>query len=199
MVTAIRFGPRASRLRQRAASASSAVESGPPDTANNNERASARSANRTSASASETRWSATGTLLFPLGGLLHAVRRARVFPGHFAQGRASELALAQRGERLAEAQQRVRCLPIGFVFLRHVEERGRGVAIILTLEHALAKPELRVRRHPIARMFLQEGAQCVLGQRVILAQQIAIAEIILITRRLGRRQGRDRASGIGTA
>src|SRR6516165_2263418 len=193
MVTAISAGPRRSRLRQRAASASSAVESGPPETASNNARASARSAKRTSASASDSGYSAAGTLLFSLGGLLYAVRRARIFSADFAQRRAGKLALMQGRERLAKAQQRIGSLRVLFVFFRHVEERGRGVAIILTLEHALAKPELRVRRHPVLGVPLEELAQRILRERVILAQQITIAEIVDVARRLCRGLGFGRS------
>src|SRR3984893_17250309 len=195
MVTATSPGPRRRRLRQRAASASSAVESGPPETASSSARALARSAKRTSASASDSGYSAAGTLLFSLGGLLHTVRRARILVDDFAQRRAGEFALMQGRERLAEAQQRIGSLRVPFVFFRHVEERGRGVAVILALEHALAKPKLCVRCHPIARVALEEVTQRVLGKRVVLAQQVAVTEIVGVARRLRRGLG-SRCVGI---
>src|SRR5262245_53940059 len=193
MVAAISRGGRATRAAQCAARASSAVESGPPETASNSAGASASSAKRASASASETGGSTTGTLLFSLRRLLHTVRGFRVFPAHFAQGRAGELVLIQSRERLAETQQRIRSLGMGFVLLRHVQERSRGVAVILTLEHAFAKPELGFGGEPVLGILLQKGAQCLLRLGVILALQVAVAEIVLVTRARRRRQGRGRA------
>ena len=85
------------------------------------------------------------------------------------------------------------------MFLRHIQKRGCGVPVILALEHAFAKPELGVRRHLIARIFLEEGAERFLGERVVLPEQIAIAEVVLVTRRLRRRQGCGRTGCIGIA
>src|SRR5262245_47192654 len=198
MVTAIRSGPSRKRLRQRAASASSAVESGPPDTASSSARAAARSAKSASASASETGWSAVGMLLFPLGRLLHVVGRARVLAGHFIQGRARKLALVEGCQRLPEAQQGVGSLGMAFVLLRHVEKRRGGISVVLTLEHALAKPELRIGRQLVARMPFQKCPQCILGERVVLAQNETIAEIVLVAWRLRGRQGCSRR-GPGSA
>src|SRR5215210_5230598 len=105
------FGPCLRRARQRAASQSSAVESGPPDTARIRTGASDRSANSAAASETETAASdAADTLLFPLRGLLHVRGRLGILAGNLTEGRARRLLLVQRRERLAEPQQRVRRL-----------------------------------------------------------------------------------------
>ncbi len=72
MVTANRSGPFLSAARQRAASISIAVESGPPDTARINAEVWTNGRNSASACAAETGWaaSAADTLLFPLDALL---------------------------------------------------------------------------------------------------------------------------------
>src|SRR6266545_1876486 len=122
MVTAISCGPCLACARQRAASHRSAVESGPPDTARMRTGASERSANSAAASETETGASeAAETLLFPLGRLLHVRRRARIFAGNLAEGRARCLLLIERRERLAEPQQRVRRLASGLELGRHGE------------------------------------------------------------------------------
>src|SRR5262249_26337518 len=126
--------------------------------------------------------SATGTLLLPLGSLLHAQWRARIFAGNFSECRAGKLTLIERRERLAEPQQRVWRLGMVLVFLRHRNERVRGLAIVLALIHAFAKPELCVGGKAIARKLLHEVAQRFFRERVFLAQQIAVSEIILVAR-----------------
>src|SRR3954462_5346838 len=72
MVTASNRGPLFSAARQRAARTSSAVESGPPETARTRAGAWTRSANSDFASAAETgAASAADTLLVPVAALLH--------------------------------------------------------------------------------------------------------------------------------
>src|SRR5262245_20686819 len=98
-VMAISLGPRLRRLRQRAASTSSATESGPPETARATAGSAARSANRRSASASLIGRSAADTLLFPLDGLLHGVRRARILAGDLAEGGAGQFSFLEGSQR----------------------------------------------------------------------------------------------------
>src|SRR4051812_2075945 len=99
------FAPRLRRARQRAASHSSAVESGPPDTARIRTGASDRSVNSAPASATETGASdAADTLLSPPGGLLHVRGRLGILAGNLPEGRAGRLLLVQRRKRLAEPQ-----------------------------------------------------------------------------------------------
>src|SRR6266404_5892837 len=101
-------GPRLRPARQRAASTSSAVESGPPETARTRTGAVLRPANSVFASATETgAASAADTLLFPINALLHAHRRARIFARDLGERRAGRFLLAQGRERLAEAEQRI--------------------------------------------------------------------------------------------
>src|SRR5579862_1043490 len=153
------LGPRLRRLIHRAARTSSAVESGPPDTARISPGNPSRPRNRAPASPSETASSAVGTLLFPIHALLHIERGARVFAQHFAERSAGRFFFAKRRERHSEFQQRVGCARVRVVFGRDGEEGFRGVAILLTLEQALAEPVLRLWRQPIARMLFQEGAE----------------------------------------
>src|SRR5216684_794478 len=110
MVTARSFGPCFNARCQRAASISSAVESGPPDTARTRTGRCARGPNSVLASADETgaAVSAADTLLFPLDALLQAGRCAGKLARNFGERRAGRFLLAQRGERLAEAEQCVR-------------------------------------------------------------------------------------------
>src|SRR5262245_26494330 len=127
-VTAISAGPVLSAARQRAASISRAVESGPPETAMTRAAAERRLSNSVLASAAETgaassaASSAADTLLFPVDALLHAHRGARIFSQHLGKGCAGRLPLAHGRERLAEPEQSVRRLGGGLVFGRHIEE-----------------------------------------------------------------------------
>src|SRR5579859_1768192 len=128
MVTASNRGGFFSRFAQRAASSNSAVESGPPETATTKPGKSSRPRNSASNSWSPTAASAVGTLLFPLHVLLHGKRRARIFAHHFAERSTGGFLLAERRQRLAEPQQRIRCARGGLVFGRDGEERlGRVV------------------------------------------------------------------------
>src|SRR5690349_9653789 len=81
---------------------------------------------------------------------------ARIFAADLAEGGAGGLLLLQRGERLAEPQQRIRSLGRFFVFGGDGEEGFRRVAILLALEVALAEPVLRVPEQRVARIFLRE-------------------------------------------
>src|SRR6266508_2332903 len=190
------FGPCLRARRQRAASISSAVESGPPETASTRTGAWARGPNSVFASAGETgaASSAADTLLFPLDALLQARRCAGKLARDLAERRAGRFLLAERGERLPEAEQRVGRPGIGLELGRDVEESFRRVAEALALEQALAEPIGGVARHLVARMFLQEGAKAVLRQRVVLAQHIAVGEVVFVFRRLRGRQRRDRSA-----
>src|SRR5215213_1316703 len=136
--------------------------------------ASDRSANSAAASETETGSSdAADTLLFPLRRLLHVRGRLRILAGNFAERCAGRLLLVQRGERLAEPQQRVRRLAGGLVLGRHCEEGLGGLAIALALEQAFAQPVVRVGYQPVTWVLLQERAQALRGKRVILAQHVA--------------------------
>src|SRR5262245_17789345 len=121
------LGPRLRAPRQRAANTSSAVESAPPETASTSVEASANGSNSAFASAAETASSAAGTLLFSLDPLLHARRGARKFAQHLAERRAGRLLLAEHGERLSEAAQRIGRLVVGSEFGEAVGE-GSGAA-----------------------------------------------------------------------
>src|SRR3954447_10087124 len=183
MVTASNRGPLFSAARQRAARTSSAVESGPPETARRRAGAWTRSANSDFASAAETgAASAAGTLLFPVDALLHGDGRARIFAQDLAERGTGRFLLAQGGERLAEAQQRLRCLAGCFVFGRHREEGLRRVAELLPLEQAFAEPIVRVGRQPIAGEFNQEAAEAIFRKPVVLAQHVAISEVVVVLR-----------------
>src|SRR5262245_5538424 len=175
------FGPLVRALRQRAASISSAVESGPPDTARIREAAWANGSNSVFASAAETgaASSAADTLLLSLDALPYARGCAREFTQDFAERRAGRLLLAERGERLPEPKQRIGRLGIGFVFGRDVKEGFRGVAEALALEQAFAEPIGGVAGEPIAGILVQEVTEAVLGERVVLAQHIAVGEVEL--------------------
>src|SRR5580700_5283405 len=156
MVTAMSFGARLSRFAQRAASTSSAVESGPPDTASTRPGKSSRPRNSALASPSATLPSAVGTLLFPIDALLHAQRGARIFAQHLAERGTGGFFLAERRKRHAEPQQRVGRPRGVLVFGRHRQERFRRVVVALILEQGFAKPELRLGREPVARIFVQK-------------------------------------------
>src|SRR5882672_5872211 len=140
MVTAISFGPLLRALRQRVASISSAVESGPPDTARTSAETWTREPNNVFASAAETgaASSAADTLLFSLDTLLHARRRARKLAHDFAERRAGRFLLAELRKRLPKAKQRIGRLGGGFEFGRDVEEDFRRVTKALALEQAFA-------------------------------------------------------------
>src|SRR5262249_42702126 len=199
-VTATSFGPRFRPRRQRAANSSSAVESGPPETARMRAEVRASGPNSVFASAAETAASAADTLLFSLDPLFHARRCAREFALHLAERRAGRLFLAQQGERLPEAKQRIRRLGAGFEFGRDVEESFRGIAEALALEQTLAHPIGGVAGQPIVGIFGEEAAEAVFGERVVAAQNVAVGEFEFVARALRRRQRRGgRRAGIGAA
>src|SRR5262249_6095686 len=166
--------------------------SGPPDTASTSDETCFQSANRRFASAPEsTASSAVDALLLTVDALLHCGRRLRILARHLAVGRASRLLFLQRRQRWPEPQQRVRRLGGAIELGRDGEEGLRGVTVALPLVQAFAEPVVRLGRQSVARVFLQEGAQRLIGQRVVLALDIAVAEIELVARRIARRQGRD--------
>src|ERR1700719_2368859 len=175
MVTAMSFGARLSRFAQRAASTSSAVESGPPDTASTRPGKSSRPRNSAFASPSPTLPSAVGTLLFPVDALLHAHRGARIFAQHLAQRSTGGFFFAERRKRHAEPQQRIGRPRGGVVLRRHGEEGFRGIA--LALKQGFAHPELRLGRQAIGRILAQEGRELVRRGTIVLVLQIAISEI----------------------
>src|SRR5665213_2396076 len=108
MVTARSDGFCVSASRQRAASHSSAVESGPPETASTSAGKVSRPENSDLASvALMTAESAVRTLEFLRHAALHAGCGARIFTRYFGQRGAGRFLLMQRSERLAEAQQGV--------------------------------------------------------------------------------------------
>src|SRR6266508_2261923 len=198
-VTATSFGPRFNRARQRAASQSSAVESGPPETARTMAALGARSANSAAASADRTGRSAAGTLLFPLDALLHGRRQAGILAPDLDEGGAGGLLLLERRERLAEPQQGVGRLA-GFLELgRDVEEGLGGIPVALALEQALAEPIMRLRREAIGRILAHEGAEALLRQRIVLAHQVAVGEVVLVPRRRARRKHGLLLRGAGRA
>src|SRR6266487_2189197 len=160
------FGPRFSARRQRAMSSSSAVESGPPETARTRAGAWTSGANSAFASAAETgaASSAADTLLFSLDPLLHRRRRAWELAQHFAERCAGRFLLAERGERLPKAQKRIGSFGDGFIFGRDGEEGFRGVAVALALEHAFAQPIGGIPDEPIVGIFAQEAAEGVFGE-----------------------------------
>src|SRR5215208_2027754 len=206
-VTARSFGPRLCALRQRAARKSSAVESGPPETASTAAGAETRSSNRSLASAAESgrsssARSAADTLLFRCHVLFHVCGSAGVFAADFTPGRAGGFLFAQGGERLPKPQQRLRRLRAAVEFGGHAEERLRRIAIALALIKAFAQPVLRVGDTAVAGIFFQEGAQTVFRQRVIFALHVTVSEIEFIARcRSRRRDARQlrTAGGIGIA
>src|SRR5215467_810219 len=126
-------GPFLSAARQRAASTSSAVESGPPETARTRAGAERKSSNSVLASAAETgaASSAADTFLFPVDALLHADRCARIFARDFTERGAGGLLLAHGGKRLTKAEQRVGRARRGLVLGRDIEERLRRIAVAL--------------------------------------------------------------------
>src|SRR5262245_65808776 len=128
MVTAISLGPRFRARRQRAASHISATESGPPETASTTagtlfhgakiSRACAAEIGDVSSpgmcrhrmrspSGSVTGCLAFNPLLLTVHGGLHTGGGARIFSRHLAEGGAGGFLFLQRGQRLAEAEQRV--------------------------------------------------------------------------------------------
>src|SRR6476660_2072923 len=120
---------------------SSAVESGPPETARTRAKASASGSNSVFASAAETgaASSAADTLLFSLDTLLHARRCTGKFTQDFAERRAGRFLLAERGKRLPKPQKCVGRLRGSLVFGRDREEGFRRVAEALTLEPAFTE------------------------------------------------------------
>src|SRR5581483_3746552 len=131
------FGPLLSALRQRAASHSSAVESGPPETASTSTGNCSRPEKSCLASDCETDdASAVATLLFLGDVALHLRRGLRIFASDLGERGAGRLLLMQRRERLAEAQKRLRRLAGVRVFRRHRQEGFRRLTITLLLELA---------------------------------------------------------------
>src|SRR5262245_51046027 len=188
------LGPRLRARRQRTANTSSAVESAPPETASTSVEASANGSNSAFASAAETASSAAGTLLFSLDPLLHVRRSARKFAQHLAERRAGSLFLAEHGERLSEAGQRIGRLGVRFVFGRDVEQGFRRIAVALALKLALAEPESGIAGEPIVGIFAQEVAEAVLVEGIVLAQHVTVGEVVFVARRLRRRQRGGQAS-----
>src|SRR5437016_11668697 len=140
MVTARSFGAFFRAARQRAARNSSAVESGPPETARITFGAEPISANSFAASRAEIgATSAARTLLFPLDALLEDDGGAGIFASDFIERGTCRVFLAQRGQRLAEPEQGIRCFASGFVFRRNDEERLGSVTIALALKLCLAE------------------------------------------------------------
>src|SRR5689334_1792797 len=128
------FGARLSRFAQRAASTSSAVESGPPETARMRPDEFSRPENNAFASSSRTASSAVRALLFTVDALLHAQRSARIFPQYLAERGAGRFFFAQSRKRLPQPQQRVRRARGVLIFGGNVEKRFRGIPILLVLE-----------------------------------------------------------------
>src|SRR5262249_34084689 len=182
-------------------SSSSAVESGPPETARTRAGKRRSEANSAFASAAETgaAASAVDTLLFSLDPLLHSRRCAGEFTQDFAERCAGRLLLAESGERLSQAQKRIGRLGGGFMLRRNIEEGFRGIAKALPLEHAFAQPVGRIADEPIIGISAQEGAEGVFGKGIVLAQHIAIGEVVYVARGLRRWKRRKRAAGSGIA
>src|SRR6476619_7465830 len=181
---------------------SSAVESGPPETARTRAVALASGSNSVFASAAETgaASSAADTLLFSLDTLLHTGRCTGKLAHDLAERRAGGFLLAERGKRLSKPQQRVRRLGGRLIFSRDVEESFGRVAVALTLEQAFAQPIGGVAGHAVAGISAQEAAKALLGECIVLAQHVAIGEVVLVTRGLrGRQRGDHRAAGVGIA
>src|SRR5215472_14991231 len=167
IVIATSFGARLSRFAQRAASTSSAVESGPPETARMRPREFSRPENNAFASSSRRAWSAVGAFLFTVDALLHAERSARIFPQHLAKRGACGFFFAQGRKRLPQPQQRVRSARGVLVFGGNGEKGFRSVAVLFVLKQALAQPVLRFGSEPVARIFVQEIAERLLGEREV--------------------------------
>jgi len=129
-------------------------------------------------------------LLFAIHACFDTGGGARIFPRHFAERGAGGLFLLQRGERLPKPQQRVGRLRRLVVFAGDVEEDLGGVAILLALEQAFTQPILRIPEQGIAGIFFREIAHGLFGERVILALHVADPEIVLVPRRVRRRQDR---------
>src|SRR5262245_11203775 len=109
---------RSARPRQRAASAISAVESGPPETARTSAGKCSRPPNSRFISAADeigVASSAADAFLLTLDALSDRDRCARILAQHFRERRAGGFALAQLGKRLAEPQQRIRSARAGLV------------------------------------------------------------------------------------
>ena len=115
--------------------------------------------------------SAADAFLLTVDALPDRDRGARIFAQDFRERGASGLALAHRRQRLAEPQQRIRRARVGLELGRNAQELLGGVAGALALEHAFAKPVLRVGHKPVAREAAQEIAEAVFGQRVVLPRE----------------------------
>src|SRR3954452_13919709 len=114
MVTARSASSLFRERRHRPARYSSAVESGPPETASTSARACATVRNRTLASAAEIgrAASAADTLLFSVHSLFYRRRSAGKLARDLAQRCAGGFFLAQGGKGLPEPQERIRGLRI---------------------------------------------------------------------------------------
>src|SRR5947207_2677928 len=139
-------GPFLRPARQRAASESSAVESGPPETASRMRRKSEKSEKsaESSRSAIAAPLSAADTLLFRLNRCLHLRRGLRIFLQHGAERGAGRVLLAECRQRLAEPHQRFGCLRALRIFIIDVKKGFGRVVILLALELALAEPIMRL-------------------------------------------------------
>src|ERR1700720_3806376 len=133
----MRTGPFLRPARQRAASDSSAVESGPPETARITRRKREKSEKRVESSLSAIGApppSAADTLLFRLDRRFDLRRGLRIFLQHGAERGAGGVLLAERRQRLAEPHQRLGRLRALRVLVVDVEEGFRRVVILLALE-----------------------------------------------------------------
>src|SRR6185312_13124239 len=197
MVTARSPGPSLRAARQRAASSSSAVESGPPETASTSAGNLARSEKSAFASAAETgAVSAVRTLLFLGDAALHVGGGLRIFAADLGERGAGGFLLVHGGERLAEPQQRLRRLAAVLELGRDREEGFSRVAVALLLEQALAEPILRVGHQALLRMLPDEVAEGLLGQPVIFVQHIAVGHVVFVLRLRRGRQGRELRIGV---
>src|SRR6516165_6248815 len=136
--------------------------------------------------------SAAYTLLLSLDSLFDAGGGARKFAQNLAERCAGRLLLAERSERLAEAQKRLRRPGIALEFGGGVEKGFRRVAEALTLVEAFAEPERGIAGQPIIRVFAQEGAKAFLCEPVIPTQHVAIRQVEFI---LWSLRGRKRGDG----
>ena len=109
--------------------------------------------------------------------------RARIFARYLGEGRAGgfpSLQAPRATGRAAAASPGA--LPACLCLVETSRKDLGGVAIALALKQALAEPVIGVRRQPIARIFLHEGAQAFLGERVVLAQHVAVGEVVFVLR-----------------
>src|SRR5579862_2089352 len=104
-------------------------------------------------------------LLLAVNGLLDAAPGVRIFPRYLAKGGTGGFLFLQRRQRLAKPQQCIRGLRRAVELGCHAEKGFSRLAILLTLEEALAEPELCLRHQRIARIFALEVAHGFFGER----------------------------------